>query len=70
MWRKIALIVGGEYKQVHDYFHNTWTKQIYDDYTPFAHELKHLAICELDKNMNEVLDEFCRSHPDKNFCRR
>eukprot|EP00703_Trepomonas_sp_PC1_P003294 JAP93312.1 Hypothetical protein TPC1_14456 [Trepomonas sp. PC1] len=70
MWKKIAIILDGDYKQVHDYFHNTWMKQLYDDYSEYAQELKWMATFQLQKSINDLVSDFCEHHPDKCFCRR
>ena len=70
MWRKIAESLNGDYKQVHDYFHNTWVKLIFDDYSTFQNELKDLATSQLNKSAAQIIDQFCQNHPDKHFSRR
>ena len=42
IWDKIGKKLGIPAKEVHNYFHNTWAKQFYDDITPFKQEIAEL----------------------------
>ena len=72
MWETIGRSLGVSGDQIHNYYHNTWTKQFYDSLSPFLTELN----AHIEKQaangllVAEICKSFCALHPQQNFCSR
>lgn len=53
IWDKIGKKLGIPAKEVHNYFHNTWVKQFYDDITPFKQEIAELINHNLQEGQRD-----------------
>lgn len=51
IWDKIGKRLSASAKEVHNYFHNTWAKQFYDDIGPFKLEISELISHNLQKGL-------------------
>ncbi|CAL6066899.1 Conserved_hypothetical protein [Hexamita inflata] len=73
MWNKVAILCGATEKNVHDYFHNTWSKQFCDSYEEYKDKLNEqllrLMKSEMRKSdvLNQLIGQLELEHPHKNF---
>ncbi|CAL6080974.1 Conserved_hypothetical protein [Hexamita inflata] len=73
IWIKVGTLCGATEKNVHDYFHNTWSKQFCDSYDQYKEQLalqmQKLVDANLSKSaaINTVIDQFQEQHPHENF---
>ncbi|CAL6099037.1 Conserved_hypothetical protein [Hexamita inflata] len=43
LWKDMSLALGTTSKKIHDFYHNTWSKQFYDTIDPFRQQIKDLV---------------------------
>ncbi|CAL6011412.1 Conserved_hypothetical protein [Hexamita inflata] len=43
LWKDMSLALGTSPKKIHDFYHNTWSKQFYDAIDPFREQIKALV---------------------------
>lgn len=43
MWKAMGIILDYDKQKIHDYFHNRWSLQFYDDFVPFKDQLKSIS---------------------------
>ncbi|CAL6062408.1 Conserved_hypothetical protein [Hexamita inflata] len=73
MWNKVAILCGATEKQVHDYYHNTWSKQFCDSYEEYKDQLNEQLLNLMQSKMrksdvlNQLIGQLQLEHPDKNF---
>ncbi|CAL6045275.1 Conserved_hypothetical protein [Hexamita inflata] len=73
MWNKVAILCGATEKNVHDYYHNTWSKQFCDSYEEYKDQLNEqlpqLMQSDMRKSdvLNQLIGQLLLEHPDKNF---
>ncbi|CAL6061289.1 Conserved_hypothetical protein [Hexamita inflata] len=76
MWVKVAQLCSCTKQQVHDYYHNTWTKQFYDDILQYKAELNQLVRKASstkqakDAIIKETIEQLSVNHPSKRFHNR
>ncbi|CAL5981133.1 Conserved_hypothetical protein [Hexamita inflata] len=72
-WAKIATLCGATEKNVHDYYHNTWSKQFcdsYDEYKPeMFQQLEQLVNSSTAKSevLHQIIYNLQQQYPEKNF---
>ncbi|CAL6114807.1 Conserved_hypothetical protein [Hexamita inflata] len=59
MWNKVAILCGATEKQVHDYYHNTWSKQFCDSYEEYKDQFNEQLLNLMQSNMrkSDVLNQ-------------
>ena len=74
IWKHVAEILCVPKQQAHDYYYNTWQKQVYDDPKPHAPQLRQLFL-EHSRSLGEseareaAVAELVHLHPGKQFHR-
>ena len=53
IWDKIGANLNTNATEVHNYFHNTWAKQFYDDITPYKQEIAWLINQHLHEGLHD-----------------
>ncbi|CAL6066738.1 Conserved_hypothetical protein [Hexamita inflata] len=72
-WAKVAVLCGVTEKNVHDYYHNTWSKQFCDSYEEYKPEmlrqLERLVNTSMPKSevLHQIIFNLQQQHPEKNF---
>ena len=82
IWKEVASATSQHTQLVHDYFHNSWSLQFYDDFHAHKEELKLLVaetmrltdtssgpVSKADL-ISRTVRAFAEKHPEKNFCTR
>ncbi|CAL6045239.1 Conserved_hypothetical protein [Hexamita inflata] len=73
MWAKIANLCGVTEKNVHDFYHNTWSKQFCDSYEEYKPEMNRQLELLIKSGMaksevlNQIIGNLQQQHPEKNF---
>ena len=72
LWRDIGQQLQVTAGQVHNYYHNTWTRKFFADLNPYRQELqdfiaKYLTTQEF--SATQIANDFQAMHPDVNFNR-
>ncbi|CAL6062368.1 Conserved_hypothetical protein [Hexamita inflata] len=73
MWTEVGRICQESQKKVHDFFHNTWSKQFYDSYEPDLNDLytqtTKLVGTQKPKVVviNQIVQKFVKANKDKRF---
>ncbi|CAL6083129.1 Conserved_hypothetical protein [Hexamita inflata] len=69
IWEFVASIIKVTTTQSHNYYHNTWCMQFYDDISPYRHILTNLVKQNSQKDSSELVQQFLDQYKDKNFSR-
>eukprot|EP00703_Trepomonas_sp_PC1_P001196 JAP95410.1 Hypothetical protein TPC1_11612 [Trepomonas sp. PC1] len=83
MWKAMGIIMNHDKQKIHDFFHNKWSLQFYDDFVPHKNELKDISqniievhslgmTTELTKQavIDETIDTIAKMYPEKSFYNR
>ncbi|CAL6048321.1 Conserved_hypothetical protein [Hexamita inflata] len=72
LWKDMSLALGTSPKKIHDFYHNTWSKQFYDAIDPFREQIKALVRGASGRDSTQevtrqVIARLRRTHADVNL---
>ncbi|CAL6080306.1 Conserved_hypothetical protein [Hexamita inflata] len=72
IWKDMAVILNISAKKVHDYYHNTWSKQFYDGIEGFKSEILELITqmdlnVQIKENVQNIVKTMKDKHQNVNF---
>ncbi|CAL6011414.1 Conserved_hypothetical protein [Hexamita inflata] len=72
IWKEMSKYLKTSSKKVHDYYHNTWSKQFYDDIAPYRQQIKYEVLKTINYNtiqqlVNDVCNQLTLRYPSLNL---
>ncbi|CAL6083141.1 Conserved_hypothetical protein [Hexamita inflata] len=69
IWEFIANKLGVQQSQSHNYYHNTWCTQFYDDISPYRQVITNMVKLTPFKESSQLVQQFIDKYLGKNFSR-
>ncbi|CAL6011439.1 Conserved_hypothetical protein [Hexamita inflata] len=72
IWKNMSQILNISAKKIHDYYHNTWSKQFYDNIAEYRETIKklvHSSYCQfgIQETVKTVLEQLKNEFPELNL---
>ncbi|CAL6083139.1 Conserved_hypothetical protein [Hexamita inflata] len=69
IWEFTGNILGANAAQTHNYYHNTWCMQFYDDVAPYRHHITSIVKQNPFRDSSDLVQQFLDRFTEKNFSR-